>query len=147
MLGHLDFVDAVGIVDSPSAIPAIQETAPNIFVKGPDYAGRSDGKMAEERAAVEEYGGKVVFTTGPTNSSSRLLNEHMPFYGADVAAFLAKFKRSLDIVTVLQWLERARTAQAVTLGERILDEYVFVKPEGKSAKENIVVFRRLSKAL
>lgn len=147
ILSHLDFVDAVGIVYDPSALPAIEYVRPAFYVKGPDYAGRSDGKIAAERAAVEKYGGKIIFTTGPTNSSSKLLNAYLPPYGIDIGSFLSAFRRSFDIVTVLQWLERAHGGQAVTLGERILDEYVFVKPEGKSAKENIVVFRRLSEAL
>ena len=37
MIASLSYVDYVGIVDDPSAIPSIRKIKPDIYVKGIDY--------------------------------------------------------------------------------------------------------------
>lgn len=44
---------------------------------------------------------------------------------------------------VIAWLDKAATLRALVIGEPIIDEYIFVSPEGKSPKDSIVCFRRL----
>ena len=58
----------------------IEVVKPDIYVKGEEYARPEEdltGKIAEERALVEEYGGKLCFTTGQTYSSTKLINTAM----------------------------------------------------------------------
>lgn len=40
----------------------------------------------------------------------------------------------------LEWLERVKGHQITVVGEDIIDEYVHVRPAGKSAKDNLVTF-------
>ena len=136
-LAALEMVDYVAIVDGPTAIPAIGALRPQIYCKGPDYEGRKDGVFAQEKARVEEFGGQVVFTRGKTMSSSQLINEHIMPQG--MRDFVALAKQH----DVLGWMDKLAGIKALVLGEAIVDEYVFVTPEGKSAKESIVCFREL----
>lgn len=40
----------------------------------------------------------------------------------------------------LEWLEKAKGHQVTVVGEDIVDEYIHVRPAGKSAKDNLVTF-------
>ena len=40
----------------------------------------------------------------------------------------------------LEWLEKVKGHQVTVVGEDIIDEYVHVRPAGKSAKDNLVTF-------
>ena len=42
---------------------------------------------------------------------------------------------------IRHWLDIAAGARVIVVGEPILDRYVYVKPLGKSAKDNIVTFQ------
>lgn len=44
------------------------------------------------------------------------------------------------------WLDKAASAYVTVVGEPILDRYVYVRPLGKSAKENIVTFEPVGTA-
>mgnify|MGYP001607904366 FL=1 len=43
---------------------------------------------------------------------------------------------------VATWLDKARAMRVGVIGERIIDEYIWVQPEGRSAKESYVTWRR-----
>ena len=40
----------------------------------------------------------------------------------------------------LEWLEKVKGHQVTVVGDDIVDEYVYVRPAGKSAKDNLVTF-------
>mgnify|MGYP001580414626 CR=1 FL=1 len=67
MVRALRIVDGVAIVENGEE--AIRIIKPDIFVKGSEY----DGKL-KEKALVESFGGRCVFTAGPIYSSTRLLD-------------------------------------------------------------------------
>ncbi len=62
-LGSVAFV---AVTESPSAEDVIRRLRPSVYVKGSDYADAKDdltGKIADERRAVEQVGGRIHFTT------------------------------------------------------------------------------------
>ena len=133
MIKALRFVDEVYLCDSPSAVPAIEQWRPDVYVRGPDYVARKPnmGKLALERQAVEAYGGRIAFTDGATMSSTALINRSN---GRVIS------RTPADITA---WLDKAAAVKMHLLGEQIVDEYIYAQAEGKSPKENIVTYRRL----
>lgn len=65
LLREMRCVDEVVLVNSGDE--AVRRIRPDIYVKGQEYAGK-----LTEQPYVESYGGRVVFTGGPTYSSTAL---------------------------------------------------------------------------
>ena len=77
MVRALRCVDDVAIVENGEE--AIRIIKPDVFVKGIEYEGR-----LKEKALVESFGGRCVFTSGgPIFSSTRLLTgDYLAVFGA-----------------------------------------------------------------
>lgn len=58
-------VDFVAVSEWPSAVPVILKLKPLLYIKGGEYDGKMTNALAQEKAAVESVGGKLVFTTCP----------------------------------------------------------------------------------
>src|SRR4029077_14300613 len=70
-LPALEVVDFVVIDDDPTPIKNISITKPDYFAKGYEYT--RDGlhpRTAEEKGAIEAYGGEILFTPGDIVYSS-----------------------------------------------------------------------------
>ncbi|MBI4218692.1 MAG: adenylyltransferase/cytidyltransferase family protein [Chloroflexi bacterium] len=144
MLAALEPVDHVAIVGDPSAVPAIDAVKPYIYCKGPDYKGTDDGgNFPDETRALHLHGGRIAFTDGPTSSSSTLINRFIPSVSAPIRTFLDTVSAKYGADGVIEWLDKAEHLTAIAMGEPILDEYIYVTPEGKSAKEAIITYRRV----
>jgi rfaE bifunctional protein nucleotidyltransferase chain/domain len=79
---RMAIIKALAIVDkvipSESGLEAVKEVKPDVYVKGKEY----ENKLPE-KALVEFYGGRVVFTDTPTYSSTSILNgSHLEIQGA-----------------------------------------------------------------
>lgn len=141
VLRSLRMIDEVRVVDAPSAAPLIRELRPEVYAKGEEYE-RVDlaGHLDEERVAVEEAGGRLVFTSTMLGSSTAWINRQAPPWPAPAEAWLANVRAEHSMEEVLAWFELAKQARVEVIGERIRDEYVYVEPLGKSAKETLVSF-------
>lgn len=127
-LANLKIVDEVIIVESPLALPALESLKPAVFCKGPDYASPNHmfaTDFQKEKTFVESYGGKVMLTAGFTASTTELIGKE------------PKLNRLAEIEG---YLKNAQSARVFVIGEPILDRYIYVRPLGKSAKDNIVSF-------
>lgn len=69
---RMELIRALAIVDeviaTPNAVEAIRKVKPAVYVKGREYESN-----LPEKQLVEFYGGRVVFTDGPTYSSTELV--------------------------------------------------------------------------
>jgi cytidyltransferase-like protein len=141
MLAGIDIVDHVAVNNSANAVPAIEVVRPNVFAKGGEYVDPGDditGQIGIEKAAVEKYGGRVEFTQDLTFSSSSLINSAFDVYSPSLNAYL-KTARERDFLNNLnKTLEQLAGLRVLFVGEAIIDEYVYVRPMGKSAKDNII---------
>ena len=141
MLAALGYVDWVGINEAPTAENVIAAVQPDIYVKGSDYAEAEDdvtGKILDERATVESYGGRIAFTDDITFSSSALLNRFFDIHDPKLRAYL-EIQRDQNIIeTVLSAFEKIRDYRVLLVGDTIIDEYRYVSPLGKSPKENLI---------
>jgi len=145
-LAMLECVDLVAINRWPTAIEPIKILRPNFYVKGSDYidAGKDiSGGIVQEQEAVEEGGGKIVFTEDITFSSSNLLNRHFPSFPKEVSEYLASFSVRHPTDKVLDYLKGAKDLKVLLVGETIIDEYEYCETMGKSGKEPILAARHL----
>lgn len=146
MVAALDFVHAVTIVDDPTALPVILGLKPKVYAKGAEYENCQEIAWLEECKAVQAHGGEVRFTNGETASSSKLINSYLSPLSPDVQRFLTDYKAKYTLADTLGWLDKVREVKATVIGEPILDEYVFVRPRGKSPKDSIVCFEETGRA-
>lgn len=141
MLEALRFVDEVVICDHPTAVPAIERYQPAIYVKGPDYVNGQDSAshLAKEKELVERYGGRLEFTTGEKFSSTSLINQSMHSL-PEARGYLERLRIQHSAADVLEWLGCCRPLSVRVIGEVITDQYVYVHPAGKSAKESTITY-------
>jgi rfaE bifunctional protein kinase chain/domain/rfaE bifunctional protein nucleotidyltransferase chain/domain len=143
-LAALEYVDAVTVNRTPTAIDAINALRPDVYVKGPDYkqpAQDVTGGIAREADAVLAAGGVLHITEDLTFSSSALINRYLPSFTADVEAYLASFRGRHSAADVVAAIDKLRDMRVVVIGETILDEYVYVDQMGKSAKDPVLAMR------
>ncbi len=144
MLASLEIVNLVSISDFPDALPAIDAVKPDIYAKGPDYAREDDdltGKISIEKSRCEEHGGKVLYTSAPTMSSSSLRNEMIMNDSGEFSEWLPKFRMKSSNKEVASLFASIENLKVLVLGEGIIDEYVMVEALGKSSKDPVLAFK------
>ena len=140
MIASLSYVDYVGVVDDPSAIPSIKKIKPDIYVKGIDYKDKKSDftkKIIEEEKEVIKNGGVLKFTDNITFSSSSLINENIFSYEKKLSKILENYK-SLGFTYITSLIEKIKNLRVMLIGDSILDEYIYTDTLGKSAKESIL---------
>lgn len=144
MLASLEQVDWVAINQAPSAEPALDSIRPDVYVKGSDYENPEDDitRMIEnEREAVEKHGGRMVFTKDITFSSSSLINNYLDVYDPPLRDFLVELRQEDGLARLVELIESVKDFRVLIVGDTIIDEYQYVEPMGKAAKENIIATR------
>jgi len=150
MLGSLDVVDRVVISQHSSAEAIISRLRPSIYVKGAEYRDATadvTGKIVDERRAVEEVGGKLVFTDDVVHSSSSLINRFLDVYDPSLRDYLLTARETGLKDRVFDAVERVSELKVLLVGETIVDEYNFVQPMSKTPKENIISNRFMGREL
>ena len=141
MLAALQYVDFVGINYGPSAEPVIRLLKPSIYVKGSEYESLDEdvtGKIKSEKCAVEEYGGRLLCTRDITFSSSSLINRYFNIYDPRLRQFLDRVRTDVGLDRLLNLVDSIRDFRVLFVGDTIIDEYQFVQPMNKPAKEHII---------
>ncbi|MCZ6654899.1 MAG: adenylyltransferase/cytidyltransferase family protein, partial [Planctomycetota bacterium] len=69
-LAALSFVDLVYVDPNHTAEQVLQLIKPDVYVKGHEYQLSRDPRFLAEQKAVEQYGGKVIFSSGDLVFSS-----------------------------------------------------------------------------
>lgn len=141
MLASLELVDWVGVNEERSAENLLRKVRPDVYVKGSDYAAASDdvtGKIVAEREAVESYGGRIVFTTEETYSSSTLINKYLNIYDPTLQEYLERMRDAGALDRLTAALDGVAGMKVLFVGDAIIDEYNYVRPMGKSPKENMI---------
>lgn len=137
MLKSLSIVDGVVISNKPTAVETINLVKPDFYVKGPDYkdlAKDVTGEIYNEKAAVEKYGGKLVFTDEETFSSSQLINRFFQGWSDDQKLVIEKVRELGGEDRIRKIFDAMAGIRVAVIGEPILDVYRFCSPEGISSK-------------
>jgi len=127
-LAALEFVDWGFIHHEPTATGLLDRLKPDIYIKGAEYASKNDLRFEHERAIVEGYNGRVVFSGGDVVFSSSSIVETIreaSRQDADLDGF-ALLASSTDLSThaIDRIMKRASGKRVVVVGETIVDTYV-----------------------
>lgn len=125
-LAALDCVTWVYVNPHPTAAELLERVRPDTYIKGKEYEHNRDPRFAEERAAVERHGGRVLFSSGDVVFSSTALVAALersadPFHArlrqvVDQLGFTAQ--RAEGLLAGFQGLP------VCVIGESIIDTYV-----------------------
>jgi rfaE bifunctional protein kinase chain/domain/rfaE bifunctional protein nucleotidyltransferase chain/domain len=123
-LAALEAVDFVVIDKDPTPIKNISIIKPDYFAKGYEYT--RDGlhpRTAEEKAAMEAYGGEILFTPGDiVYSSSHIIETEPPAIATEklMAILAAEGLAMQDLHKAIDQLEGIRVH---VIGDTIIDSY------------------------
>jgi rfaE bifunctional protein nucleotidyltransferase chain/domain len=141
MVASLETVDYVGISPNPGAEHVIEVVKPTYYLKGSEYSDEESdvtGRIKTERMTVEKFGGTVLYTEDITFSSSNLSNRILQLYPEDAAQFLKELRTRITAPDLIKEVAAVQDKRCLVVGDTILDEYIYVEPLGKPAKENII---------
>src|SRR5258707_10555610 len=140
---RLQGVQALGAVAEAVALaePAeefITRLRPEIVVKGKEYADRFN----PEQAAVDAYGGRVIFSSGEVRFASRSLLERE--YSETQFSVIRKpadypARNGFGIADLARIPPRFADLKVVVVGDLIVDEYISCDPLGMSQEDPTIV--------
>jgi rfaE bifunctional protein kinase chain/domain len=140
---RLEGVSAISFVDYAFVMEAtpeelIYELKPAIVVKGKEH----ERLHNPERPVLEQYGGKLLFSSGEANFSSLdLINRE--FYDSSFPSLtLPKdyLKRhGIERSSLLNLVEKFKKKRICVVGDLIVDEYITCEPLGMSQEDPTIV--------
>ena len=145
-LAAMSSVDYVAVDHHATAVEAIKAIKPNIYVKGQEYEKKEKdvtGKIGDEDAAVRSVGGKLAFTYDITYSSSKLINEYLDVFPAEIRQYLKTIGGKYPLDKIVETIKSCGKLKALVIGDAIVDQYHYCESMGKSLKEHLVVSKYL----
>ena len=141
VLNSIKFIDKVIKSDHETAVSNIRKIKPDFYIKGRDYKNLKDDiskNILLEKKEVEKYGGKILFTNSEIFSSSKIANEEFDYINKEVKKTLNYINKKKLYEKFCKILKKRNNQKILIIGEPILDIIRFVKPSGKSNKNNII---------
>ncbi|MCH7839973.1 MAG: adenylyltransferase/cytidyltransferase family protein [Planctomycetes bacterium] len=131
-LAALMFVDYVYIDPEPTAEAVLARIQPDVYVKGREYEHATDAAFVAEKAVVEGYGGRIIFSSGEIVFSSTELIERMPHSREAESHRLQLLCRRYDITsdTIQDTLKKFRDLRVLVVGDIVLDRYILCDAVG-----------------
>jgi len=123
-LAALEVVDYVVIDPMPTPVENIKVIRPDYFAKGYEYVrGGMPPRTAEEKAAIESYGGEMLFTPGDIiYSSSHIIENEPPAIATEKLLSLLHAEK-LDFDSLRQAIDRFKGIRVHVIGDTIVDSY------------------------
>lgn len=144
-LAELDCVDWVVIEPEATAEELLKAVRPDVYIKGREYEFNNDPRFIRERQAVEDGGGRVVFSSGDVVFSSTALIAAMEH---DIDPFHRRLTQlgeheELEQARLAGMIESFRGARVLIVGETILDTYVFCDRPDVAGESPVMTLRPL----
>lgn len=141
-LAMLDIVDYVVVCHEPAPLKLIDILRPDLYAKGFEYCPDATPGPIPEAAAVEAYGGAVLFTPGDVvYSSTALIGAGAPDLSWDLLVRLMK-RRGLTFADLRAVLADMRNHSAHVVGDSIVDSLLYCDMIGAQAKTPTLSVRR-----
>jgi rfaE bifunctional protein kinase chain/domain/rfaE bifunctional protein nucleotidyltransferase chain/domain len=123
-LAALECVDYVMIDGEPTPLQNISIIQPDYFAKGYEYTKNGlHPRTAEEKVAVEAYGGEVLFTPGDiVYSSSHIIETEPPAIATEKLMMLLEAER-IDFDHLRENLDKCAGLKVHVVGDTIVDSY------------------------
>jgi rfaE bifunctional protein kinase chain/domain len=131
------WVDEAFLLDEPIE-EILKKIKPDIVVKGKEH----EKGLNPEAAVLEEYGGKLLFSSGEvTFSSLDLIQRHVREVEHNSIEFPTEFASRHDVSRerLLNILDEIDGTRLVVVGDLIVDEYVTCEPLGMSQEDPSIV--------
>lgn len=144
-LAALEFVDWVVIDPHPTAEAVLAVLRPDVYVKGREYAASEDPRFLRERAVVESYGGRVIFSSGEVVfSSSRIIGAmgQTDELSARRLEYLCD-RHEIDRATMMRHVARIRGANVVVVGDAVVERYVHCDAKNVSSESPMMSLKAL----
>lgn len=138
VLSALEFVDYVMISEGYTVEDIIKSVKPDIYVKGEEYARAEEditGKIDEEKALVEKYGGVLKFTTGEVFSSTKLINTAMSGLTDETRKYMKDFKTRHSMKEIRGYADIISKLKVLVIGDVIIDKYTYCDVQGMMSKD------------
>jgi len=135
-LAALIFVDYVHINAQPTAEGLLGFVQPDVYVKGREYERSNDPGFLAEKAIVEGYGGRIIYSSGETVFSSTALIERMPADPELESGRLKLFCRRNQLTkqSILDTVNRFRDLNVLVVGDLVIDRYVLCDATGVASE-------------
>ncbi|SHG05207.1 rfaE bifunctional protein, domain I [Marisediminitalea aggregata] len=119
-LKALTCVDEVLVVNG-DRLDVIAQIQPDVIVKGKEFS-KADNP---EKAIVETYGGRLIFSSGEKLFSSRELLQQQLRQNSQLSQQLQRYHERYDVAqdTLSHFLEKFGNLNVAVLGDIIVDEY------------------------
>lgn len=143
-LAALSCVDLVAVNHAMTAVEALHEIRPDVYVKGSEYRNHEDdvtGNISREQAAVEAHGGRIFYTDEIVFSSSSLLNEHFGILSPETKKFLKSFRSRCPEKKLHRLVASLSDLNVLVVGDAIIDQYHYSTPLGQTGKGYNVAVR------
>ena len=135
-LAALEFVSYVCIDHHDWAGPVLEKIKPDIYVKGKEYETKSDARFAREKKLVEDYGGKVVFSSGDVvYSSTYIIEEFSDQFDLEHQKIEAYCRRhGVTRAKLEERLDMLADDRILVLGDPVLDHYIQCEERGVASE-------------
>jgi rfaE bifunctional protein kinase chain/domain len=138
------YVNEAFIIDEP-IVNVIERLQPNIVVKGKEH----EKRFNPEVAALNQYGGKLLFSSGETLFSSLdLIRREFTDLAANTIQIPKEYLLRNNIQTshLVEIAKRFSQLKLIVLGDLIVDEYITCQPLGMSQEDTTIVVTPIDSA-
>jgi rfaE bifunctional protein kinase chain/domain len=134
-LAALECVDYVIIDDNATPIENLKFIQPDFFAKGYEYSAEGiHPRTREEMAAIESYGGELLFTPGDLVLSSSAIIETTPPNLAIEKLLVLLQSEGLNFGDLKAALTKLKGIKVHVVGDTIVDSYTYCSLVGGTAK-------------
>jgi len=145
---RLESLRAIGVVNEAAILPVAPEDfirllKPAIVVKGKEH----ESQYNSELEAVNEYGGKLLFSSGEVQFSSReLLQRELREANFSTIVKPADFleRHNFAISDLIPIVQKFSDLRVLVVGDLIIDEYINCEPLGMSQEDPTLVVTPLA---
>ncbi len=126
-LAALEFVDYVYINPTPTAVDLLNALRPDLYIKGREYEYNDHPGFLKERQTVENYGGRVIFSSGDVvYSSSHIIDNFAQRLDLEIEK-LSLFCRRYGVrkKALLHIMDQVVDKPFVIVGDVVLDRYQY----------------------
>jgi rfaE bifunctional protein kinase chain/domain len=133
----ISWVDEAFLINEP-VTDTIARLRPDIVVKGLEH----ESCYNPELATLEEYGGKLVFSSGETVFSSLdLIRKEFFQTSQRVSSLPIEYmaRHGITLSSLAELLQRFTKLKVCVIGDLIIDEYITCQPLGMSQEDTTIV--------
>ncbi len=146
-VSSLDSVNYVTVNDSSDATDILRIIKPDIYAVGSNVNENEINKnssLENEKNVISEIGSKIVYTEDTNFSSTSLINTFLSTFSKEVQQYISIFKSRYSVDQVLEIVERMSELKILTIGDTIIDEYIYCETIGTSSKDPVLSIKQNS---